>query len=206
MHHQITKKGAPPEQNRQNFKMTNATFTAAITAAKAQNLNVTDVTKGMNGYPVPFIGKFVDGFSDYGEAVKFALEHSAEIQMAHSRNGWSVVELNGYVTEAFYANEMKRDESDEIAGCDEELKDILYAHYEVLCGNDEIPSLDLDNVKNNADAEYQRLKTTDWSKTNLVFTNGDHTLTIPARCMSYNYDTHNYSIGVFVTATFDSED
>lgn len=80
--------------------------------AHDNGLSCHHVTGGMNGYPTPYLGAFIDGFENYQEAEKFKEEHGGEIIVSRTRAGWSVVEKYGYRNEPFEARHYVEDLGD----------------------------------------------------------------------------------------------
>lgn len=168
--------------------------------AHDNNLKCGHVTGGRNGYPTPYLGAFINGFNTFEEAEKFAEKHNGEIRVSKARDGWSVVELAGYRTEAFDARCYVKDLGDDYSLVNS-LKEYIN---EVECTTEAIrESINEDDHEEYASVLDNALKnivhvakTVDFEKYSLAIGNGSYE-EVRKTMMSYHEDVWGWSIGVF---------
>ena len=187
----------------------------AIDAVKSKGLSERDVTSGMNGYPVPFIGTFIYDFENMEQAEDFVREFGGEIYQAHWRDGWSNCELKGAAYKEFEPSYEDYGDNYNLIDSAEGLEYEAYWFYneeKEYFSEEEISEMgeeekdryqkELIRLKEKGDKLIEECKDIEWNKYSVILYCGEfyNTIydTIKKKSMGFYHDTHYYSIGVWL--------
>ncbi len=173
---------------------------------KTENLQEREVTGGSNGYPEPYLGKFISGFKTFEEVEKYAAENDGEIYQIHYKDGWSNCELDGYIYKRptiydfmvegkTWIEEWRKEDQ---KAYEEENLDWI-AEYDGW-GNLKTFIHNEDYSKEQA-REYFLGKFEDYNIGFNVINQADGRVLDTyekEECLSYSEDTHNFKIGVYI--------
>jgi hypothetical protein len=148
--------------------------------AAYMGLTDTDVTGGNNGYPEPYLGRFIGGFENVAQAVDFTVKAGGQIAIAHWRDGWHNVDLRNphyILAEPFTPDDIPFGDDYVVVSSKQDLEWYILEGFE-MAGTP-------DNV--------------DWEKESLVYCLGVYRDRYPKEMMKYSHDTHHNEIGVWIS-------
>lgn len=167
---------------------------------KALGLSIKDVTKGLNGYPTPFIGQFVHGFASFEEAQRIASELGGIVVEARWKDGWNVVELHGEAFELIKASDINRGGNYTIVSSIDEIIAESNVLISQLDEEDDIEAITA--IQFGTEDLVNECKQVDWLTEVVVLCEGEYVETVKRQAMFASFDSNNRAIGVFLKSDF----
>ena len=159
-------------------------------------LEVIEITRGMNGYPEG-LGHFgLIGFENFEAAKKFASENDLDVVCFHKKDGWKLWEYEGAAYEPFensdYLSKMGDDCNFHTDSDFDWYKDQLVELVQDCEGDFTAIEEKIQDIKKILE-EVEKAG----NDFEVIVANGKFIDTIEKEFMSYYFDTHYYSIGVY---------
>lgn len=157
------------------------------------SLSERDVTGSPNGYPEPYIGKFIYGFKNIEQAKEYANEMGGEVTTAEWEDGWSNCILGDTPYKEFNSSIDDYGNDYQVIDTPEELRDAAYFMIDDSMYEDERRAW-----KKSGDKLISKCANIDWKKDSIIIYRNDFYDTVPKKSMVWNWDTRTVVIGVVI--------